>query len=285
MSFNYYKKNSICSFFIKPAAIIIVGISFAAHQPAKSLAIAPQSKQQSKQLPEIGEFQLKYTPTSSHQRVQQYIQASTMFETVVEKLNQKQLNLPVDIPIIFKDCGTPNAFYDPNKHEVSLCYELFELSDEVFNNDSNSSVSNGVFILLHEVGHALVDSLDLAFTGKEEDSVDDFAATFLLDDKNELPESTILVGSQFFSALPDSEYWDEHSFGQQRQYNLICLLFGKDPQKYLEVATNSGLGVSRAQRCHSEYQDKVSSWQRILAPHSIYDANVPPKNSGDGALY
>ncbi|WP_186376197.1 DUF4344 domain-containing metallopeptidase [Hyella patelloides] len=245
---------------------------------------------QNKQLPTIGKFQLQYNPTSKYQRFQRNIQASRVFNTVVEKLNKKNLNLPVNIPIVFRDCGEANAFYDLKAQKVIMCYELFEIGESVFVSGGYSqeqaqvrSIYNGVFILLHEVGHALVDNLDLAFTGKEEDSVDDFAATFVLDEKNGLPEEIIWISGQFFSVLPDGDYWDEHSFGQQRFYNLVCLLFGKNPQQYVGIAEQAGLGKDRAVRCHSEYQDKVSSWQRLLAPHYLYDRDTPATNTSNSS--
>ena len=271
--------------------IIITGLSITAPEvesfPLENLKQEIKDLR-NKQLPNIGKFKLVYDTSTQYKPLQQIFRETRIFESVVVKLNQKNLNLPVNIPIIFTDCDEPNAFYSPKDKQVLMCYEIFEYMSQEFVKGGFSSeealersIFSGIFILHHEVGHALVDVLQLAITGKEEDSVDDFAAIMSIDSSNNnATEEIVLSASLFFSSLPDSYHWDEHSFGQQRFYNLVCLLLGKNPQKYINLAQKAGLGESRARRCPGEYQQKVSSWQRLLAPHSINDLGTPATNTG-----
>ena len=87
-------------------------------------------------------------------------------------------------------------------------------------------LGNVIFVLFHEIGHALVSEFELPVLGREEDAVDRFA-TFLLtpegDEDEETDPSTILVDAMsgwFLSSnqteLADIEWWDEHGRDQQR---------------------------------------------------------------------
>ena len=293
MFFGYQKKiNIIINITITSIAqALIVTISWPTSSIEAQSFPVNRLKQESKenrnkQVPNIGKFQLVYNTATKYQGLQQRFQKSKIFEGVVAGLNQQKLNLPVEIPVIFTDCGEANAFYIPKKQQVIMCYELFEYMAIVFNKSGLSteaavqkSVSAGTFILYHEVGHALVDVLQLPITGKEEDTVDDFAAILLLDSNNNEADEIVLNASLFFSAQTDTPYWDEHSFGQQRFYNLVCLLYGKNPEQYGGIAQKVGLGESRAVRCPGEYEQKVLSWQRLLAPHSINDTDTPATNT------
>ena len=245
---------------------------------------------QNKQSPKVGKFQLVYDSNTQYKDYEQYFQQTKVFEKVVNDLNNHNLNLPVDIPIIFGDCGSENAFYSPSEQIIGMCYELFDSITELFASPSateadiiNNTMLTWIFILYHEAGHALTDILDLAVTGKEEDAVDDFASILLLNSDNPNADKIILNSSVFFLDTEDGPYWDEHSFGKQRYYNIVCLLYGKDPQKYAYIPAQVGLG-GRTDRCPNEYKQKSSSWSRLLAPHSVYDTTAPaqvPDESSD----
>ena len=90
---------------------------------------------------------------------------------------------------MFRNCGE-GAYYDPSTRVVGLCYELFVGIDKLFQRGTvtlseeeiaESVVGVGLFVFLHEVGHALIDILDIPTTGKEEDAVDDLAAVLLIE--------------------------------------------------------------------------------------------------------
>lgn len=276
--------------FLTISAIAATGLSLPILSPAaRSSPIVPEkeitSVKQNKAGSGVGEFKLVYSPNTQHRALQKLFQTSGIFAKTVEDLNNQNLNLPVDIPIIFEDCGMANAYYSPAERSVTMCYEMFDSiaaglaelypAEEVLINATFTQV----FVLYHEVGHALTDILQLAVTGREEDAVDDFASILLLRNNNSTDDDIVLNASLYFSSRPDGPYWGEHSFGQQRFYNVICLLYGRNPEQYGDIPEKVGLS-DRAPRCPSEYQQKLSSWERLLAPHSIHDASSPSEVPG-----
>jgi hypothetical protein len=190
------------------------------------------------------------------------------------------LMLPRDLPVVFASCGTPNAFYDPAQQSVVMCYEIFELvaglqlteestPEEIIDN----MVGAGMFFLLHEIGHALVDQLQLPITGREEDSVDSLAAVVLLQTND---EAAVFAAMQHFASWSDLTevgateglaFWDEHSLSGQRLYDLACLIFGSDPETYAGLVGPDLLPEERAVRCPAEWAQKDRSWDILLQPH------------------
>lgn len=239
-----------------------------------------------KQISNVGKFKLVYDSNTKYKSLEKVFQESGLFDKVVNDLNNQNLNLPVDLPIIFGDCGEANAYYDPSQKRIIMCYELFGVIENTLSTQYSSpqelrinSILTGIFVLYHELGHGLTDILQLAITGKEEDAVDEFASILLLRNNNPKADKIVLNASIFFNST-DSTYQGVHSFGPQRFYNIVCLLYGRDPQKYADIPEIVGLG-NRTNRCPGEYKQKLSSWQRLLAPHSIYDTANPQVESGN----
>ena len=148
-------------------------------------------------------------------------------------------------------------------------------------------LGNVIFVLFHEIGHALVSEFELPVLGREEDAVDRFA-TFLLtpegDEDEETDPSTILVDAMsgwFLSSnqteLADIEWWDEHGPDQQRAYQIACLLYGADPEKFKPMAEEVKLPDARRESCPAEAENNSSSWQKVLEPHVLGDGEKPAK--------
>jgi len=86
------------------------------------------------------------------------------------------------------ECDEANAYYDEDTRTIDLCLELltdlresfaaaYESEDEV----DDAVAGAFVFFLFHEVGHALIDVLELPITGREEDAADQLAAWVMID--------------------------------------------------------------------------------------------------------
>ena len=130
------------------------------------------------------------------------------------------------------------------------------------------------FILLHEIGHALIDQLDLPITGLEEDAADQFATVFItgLGWENGRPW-LVQSGAYMFEAFSQSrgtpgvrDYWDEHSLHEQRSSNIWCWLYGFDPFVFVKIAKRYSESIDRLERCGYEYQQIKSSWEKPLEP-------------------
>jgi hypothetical protein len=93
-----------------------------------------------------------------------------------------------------------------------------------------------------------------------------------------------LSGAYWFQlqqqAGDETPFWDEHGFGGQRFYNILCLIYGSDPQKYADFVSSGNLPEDRAQQCPTEYAKVKHAWERLLQPYltneSAKQIDVPP---------
>jgi hypothetical protein len=95
------------------------------------------------------------------------------------------LTLPVDIAAVGTQCGEANAYYSPDKKQISNCYEEIDDSYKLFaadgdGNPMTSAADSEMTMFYHELGHALIDVYNLPFTGREEDVADQLSAFILL---------------------------------------------------------------------------------------------------------
>lgn len=232
---------------------------------------------------------------------QRLVQNGRLLEEMADTLNES-FRLPRDLTLTALQCNQVNAFYDPGLHAVKICYEYarsfwgLQVADAKGPDGKvdNAAVSKAVlgtlkFTMHHEVGHALVDILDLPITGGEEDAVDQLAAVVLLSsDNGDDVEAVIdaaytkLLRAQQTAAnmekLTDAQRkWyednpitaDEHSLDEQRFFNTTCLAYGSDPQTFGVLVTEGIIPKARAARCPFEWKRISRSWVRLLAPFAI----------------
>jgi peptidoglycan hydrolase-like protein with peptidoglycan-binding domain len=211
---------------------------------------------------------------------------------------------PRQLHYVTRQCNTVNAFYDKENGAVFLCYEmidsLLQMGEALSKGASDPKAltiefvrDNLRFILLHESGHALIDLLDLPAVGREEDSVDQLAAVLLLshaDDsetKNDIARVLQLasvwfkVNSQSSSAPDVASFADEHSLDAQRYFNLLCMVYGLDPENNGSIVENGMLPKERAARCPDEASKINRSWARLILPH--FSPRFQPKSDEDNA--
>lgn len=198
------------------------------------------------------------------------------------------LMLPRPINYVTAECGEVNAFYSPERGEVVMCYETMKVLQErgrelAATNKLDEAYAqryldaNVRFILLHETGHALIQLLQIPITGREEDAVDQLATTLMLrfaglDESTTTVTENLRMASNWFLARSTGEYnldayADEHALGEQRYFNLQCLLYGSDPARYLSVVTDGDLPEARAKGCPEEARRISRSWLRLLLPY------------------
>ncbi len=222
---------------------------------------------------DTGRFRVSYDSAPPIYRdFRQGLIANQFLDTIAARLNDS-LRLPQSITIATADCDQPNAAYDSLTHRVTLCYELFqELADE-FPGDSDTYLISGTitFALMHEIGHALVDVLDLPITGREEDAVDQLA-TMLLLQQGPAGDSLALGAVGWFATSNQLDQFDSltladvHPTNIQRVYNLLCWIYGSDTTRYPAIFTDSILPSDRRDQCPGEYRQMAASWRKLLAP-------------------
>lgn len=229
-----------------------------------------------------GDITLEYIEPEDDdfQEVYEALQKTSIVEDMVEILNNR-LALPQDIPVYFTECDESDAFYDMDSQDISMCYELIEEYVEIFTDEDTSKKEYreeiafaALFTLFHEIGHALVDILELPITGREEDAVDNFAAVMLIENGEEGIEATVTGIIQFeidaeeetedVEDIEDVDFGGEHSLNIQRFYNLSCFVYGSDPDKFDYFLEEDYLPEDRAEVCEDEYEQKVRSWNILL---------------------
>ncbi len=208
-------------------------------------------------------------------------------EELISELNQR-LILPFDIYVVFVDCELPDTFYDPETHEVTLCYQLIDdyydlfsrkLKDKTKLDDAVRAATVATFF--HELGHSLVDAWKIPITGREEDAVDQLS-TLVLIDATEDGEQMALDGALAFKLYADADrgeklYWDEHSLDEQRFFDTICLVYGHDEEKYAYLVENGTLPEERASFCSEDYDKVNRAWRQLLEPYLKVSAQSRPK--------
>ncbi len=249
--------------------------------PISNSPTTTQQTAQTDELEDTGDILIFHTPVEdeTYQEVHDIIKESQIFEEIAATINEV-LILPNDIPVYFMECGEENAYYDPSSVEITMCYELIEGYKEIFTEDVETDeeyiaevINAGLFTFFHELGHALVDQLELPITGREEDVVDEFAAIILLQ-AGEEGENAVLSGVWQFAVDAEEEaeleeltYWGEHSLDIQRYYNMACLVYGSNPEKYQFLVEDEDLPAERAEGCEYEYAQKSQSWEVLLSPY------------------
>lgn len=221
-----------------------------------------------------GDFYVSYRPVEGDaylKAIKHILETSGTYEAAVQDLNNA-LSLPEDVQVEFLQCGDENAYYDPNIKTITLCYELVQRYTEALGSNDGSmetaALHAGLFTLFHELGHALIDVLELPITGREEDAADEFAAIMLLWSDQ---EEAALSGAQQFSVDAEeweaAPYWDEHGTDMQRYYNIACYVYGSDSDRWADLVTHETLPQERADLCEEDYWRKSNSWNKLLNPY------------------
>lgn len=223
-----------------------------------------------------GDIHVYWDPpaTEDHATLERWFQDLGVVEAMADNLNET-VALPRDLALIHGSCGVENAFYDPTETRLVICYEFIEMVGQTFFDAGYSGdeladaiLSVWFFVFLHELGHAVVDLFDLPVLGREEDAVDGFATRLLV--RGDQPRAA-LWAADFWSRSADANpsaahFADEHSLNQQRFYNMLCWIYGSDPDNWQPLVDDGWLPEDRAARCPTEWANLNEDWGDLLAP-------------------
>jgi hypothetical protein len=228
-----------------------------------------------------GRFKGVYQTASAPPAVrwQQVLRDRETLEGLVASLNAR-LTLPTDVTLMFAECsGVSNAFYHPPTRQTIVFYELVDHVAQVLGPGVGNPrqvadlvIGNVHFVFLHEVGHALIDVLNLPVLGREEDAADQLA-TWLLVSASQRGETAMLAVARYFAqSKQPGALWDEHPLDEQRYYNILCWLYGQNTQQNAFLVADHPLPIprplpmDRARRCPAEVQRFQSSLLVSLTP-------------------
>lgn len=239
--------------------------------PAAQYRIQPPAARPAR--PAGGSFRVRYYAVDDtvFARWQDDFRQARFLEDIAQWMND-WVRVPRDVTLTFAECGESNAFYRPETGVVTVCFELVDELDHLFadDRDRDQSVNDALlFTTMHEVGHALVNVLDLPVTGREEDAVDQLAALILVDGADDGDEAAIngVRGLPADGQMDDMAFADEHALNGQRFYNVLCLVYGQDPDTYHDWVHDGTLPPERAERCPAEYDQTRAAWQKLLQPY------------------
>lgn len=207
------------------------------------------------------------------------------FADDIELLNEF-IALPDDIVMRFRPAESEDdlgPYYDPGTGEIHMQYEVLPELDALLaeyieyesEEDRLAAVRGAVeFFAYHELGHALVEGLQLPVTGREEDAVDGLAMVLLIRTyEGTGGQNVALATSDVFDAFAAADegavafedFADEHSLDEQRSVQIVCWVYGSEPDEFGDLVEDGYITPERAERCTEEYNDLVNAWDDLLA--------------------
>jgi hypothetical protein len=215
--------------------------------------------------------------TEEFRPIYERLKALAVLETLREFLSP--LTLPRKINITLRECGALMLRYEPNK-PVNICYEYVREIEKVQPTSGAASfkelavVGPFVGLALSQVALAVFDVLDVPIWGNVDDAADSASAIIMLQFGKKVAWTTI-VGSSRFLALYGFETTGVGAFSAnrvapreaQRFYNYLCMAYGADREVFGFLVKSDTLPKRRADRCGSEYRQKLRSFKQTVMSH------------------
>ncbi len=121
--------------------------------------------------------------------------------------------------------------------------------------------------LYHEMGHALIDIMELPVLGNEEDAAD-IMSVFLInalweeDAAQQVMQASLATWSAISASRGEGEpdWWDVHGPDKKRIATMACLFYGANPEARADFAAALEIPEDRAASCPDEYAQIEESW-------------------------
>lgn len=127
--------------------------------------------------------------------------------------------------------------------------------------------NNLLAIFYHELGHAVIDQMQVPIFGQEEDAADSLSI-LLIDALYDSDDAEVIAydsASLFWAEAQDEPaFWDSHGPDEQRYFNTVCLFYGADPDRREGFASDLELPEERADGCEDEFALAADSWNGVL---------------------
>jgi putative metallopeptidase DUF4344 len=229
------------------------------------------------------------TPANPEQQaVHDKLKANGALE-MVQKLFSP-FRLPVELTVRTLGCdGKVNAWYEreDSRPTVSVCYEYvhnimqhapMETTPQGITR-MDAMVGQFLFVVAHEIGHALFELYGVPVFGREEDAADQFAAYFMLhlgkDRARGLIGGAAYAYHEYIKGFKDNPdvrvplvaFSSTHGSPEERFYNLLCIAYGADPTLFADVVEDGFLPKTRARNCRYEFNTLRYAMFREIRPH------------------
>lgn len=168
------------------------------------------------------------------------------------------------------------------RHSVlaTFAYAVCTLSAQADEVQDAFVEANILAIFYHELGHAVVDLMEVPIFGQEEDAAD-VMAVLLIDWLFEEETAQNIAYDSAFGYINNSEqteetaWWGLHGPDEQRFFNHVCLFYGGNPENRAEFAEDLGLPEERALTCPEEYDLAAESWGGVFDRMHAQSSGVP----------
>lgn len=226
-------------------------------------------------------IRIDYVPPANpmHRDIYELVKSRAALEKIQEIFSPARLQM--DLTVRTMDCDASNAWYQ--RPTVSICYEyladMSALAPKVTTVDGltrdDVMVGQFFYVVMHEMGHALFDQLDVPLFGRPEDAADGFA-TYMMLALGKKDARRIIMGAAYGYrdylmssnvTVPLTAFADDHSAPMQRYYNLLCLAYGADPVAFADFVEKNLLPAQRARSCKVEYAELNFAIQKLIEPH------------------
>ncbi|WP_227267460.1 DUF4344 domain-containing metallopeptidase [Roseobacter weihaiensis] len=152
---------------------------------------------------------------------------------------------------------------------ATLAYAVCTLSAQADDAQQAFVEANILAIFYHELGHAVVDLMEVPIFGQEEDAADVMAVLLIDWLFEEETAQSIAYDSAFgyinsTEQIEETEWWGLHGPDEQRFFNHVCLFYGGNPENRAEFAEDLGLPEERALTCPDEYDLAAESWGSVF---------------------
>ncbi|MCS5420881.1 MULTISPECIES: DUF4344 domain-containing metallopeptidase [Psychrilyobacter] len=225
----------------------------------------------------FGEVQLRYSPPTEkkEKEVREWMIKNRVIENLVDTVN-KEIKIEEELLVVVGDGDS--VHYNSENREIVITYDFVMEVRERFKDEyekeweiyAKDSIEHTFY---HELGHALVDLLNIPVLGKEEDAVDDFGIIMLILTSEDGEERAISAAELFFmEGMEVEEYssedlMDEHSLDDQRGYRSLSLVYGSNPEKYEDIAEDLKMDEDMRLMSQKLFEQQSINWLRLLEPH------------------
>jgi hypothetical protein len=215
-----------------------------------------------------------------HRPTYERLKQARLLEQFQEYLSP--LRLPQRVNLKVQGCdGWANATFWGD--DIIVCYEYFEFIMKFAPTEErhgltprDALIGPTVDVFLHEVGHAVLQILEIPFFGGEED-VADYFATYAMLKFNKEDARRLILGASFISGGEALKMQNEapelrllaasHSLPAQRHFNRWCLAYGFDPVLFADAVTRNMMPRSRSANCRYEYLTNERAFNALIMPY------------------
>ena len=236
-------------------------------------------------------IRIEYAPPKSqnYQPLVDRLKANRALDKMQEIFGS--FRLPTDINLRTMECGMANAWYQ--RPTVTICYEYLDDIEKGVRKETHDGITHSdavlgqfIYVVAHEMGHALFDTLNVPLLGQPEDAADEFSTYMMLSfgkqDARRLIHGAAYGYKDYVRnpkvTVPLQAFSDAHGAPMQRFYNLLCIAYGADQETFGDLADHQHLSETRAlfqghlpegraRGCRIEFGELNFAFQHLIKPH------------------